>query len=776
MSQSRKSCGGAIPRGLFVALCSATFLFVMEAPAQAQSARTHHVRQEVARGQVQFRRPLPATQSLRLDIVLPLRDQAGLDKFLQDLNDPASPSYRQFLTVSEFTARFGPSEDDYDALARYVTSYGLDVVGGSRDGMDLQIEGPVAAIETAFNVRMSVYQHPTENRTFYAPDREPTISLPVALWHISGLDNYSIPHPMLVRKSDYAEAHGIYPDAVVSHATTGSGPSASFLGSDMRAAYYGGTALTGAGQNLGLLEFAGTNLADVNTYFKNAGQTNSVPITLLSTDGTSTTCVYSRGRSGCDDTEQTLDITQALGMAPGLSSLVVYIGSSDTAVFSAMTTHSPLPTTIGCSWGWTPVDASTLNPFFQRMAAQGQTFFVASGDSSTWTASGNAEAWPADNTYVVTVGGTDLITAGAGGPWSSETAWVNSGGGISPDKISIPSWQQLPGVISSSNKGSTTYRNGPDVSANANFTFYVCANQTACTANQYGGTSFASPMWAGYMALINQQAAVNGNAALGFISPAIYSLGVGSGYSADFHDITSGASGSYSAVAGYDLVTGWGSPNGTGLIAALAGTATSPNFTIFASPTSVTVAQGGNGTSTITTVVMGGFNSSIALTASGLPTSTTATFNLASIAAPGSGSSTLTIGSSAPAGTYTVTVSGTGGGVTHTTTVSLTVTVPAFNIAASPASISVAQGAKGTSMIATTVSGGFNSAIGLSASGLPAGATASFGPASIPAPGSGSSTLTLTVGRSTPVGTYPITVTGTGGGITHTATVTLTVN
>ena len=74
----------------------------------------------------------------------------------------------------------------------------------------------------------------------------------------------------------------------MTHATTGSGPSASFLGSDMRAAYYGGTALTGAGQNLGLFEFVGTDLADLNTYFKNVGQTNNVPITLLSTDGTST--------------------------------------------------------------------------------------------------------------------------------------------------------------------------------------------------------------------------------------------------------------------------------------------------------------------------------------------------------------------------------------------------------------------------------------------------------------------------------------------------------
>ena len=80
---------------------------------------------------------------------------------------------------------------------------------------------------------------------------------------------------------------------VKSNATTGSGPSASFLGSDMRAAYYGGTALTGAGQNLGLLEYYGTDLADLTTYFKNVGQTNNVPITLLSTDGTSTSCVYS---------------------------------------------------------------------------------------------------------------------------------------------------------------------------------------------------------------------------------------------------------------------------------------------------------------------------------------------------------------------------------------------------------------------------------------------------------------------------------------------------
>ena len=440
----------------------------------------------------------------------------------------------------------------------------MAVTGGSRDGMDVQVKGSVAAVEAAFHLTVRTYQHPTENRPFYAPDREPSVDLPFSLWHVSGLDNYSIPHPRFVKKSDYAARTGIEPEAVTGNATTGSGPSSSYLGSDMRAAYYGGTALTGAGQTLGLLEYAGTDLADLNTYFKNVGQTNKVPITLLSTDGTSTSCVYSRG---CDDTEQTLDMTQALGMAPGLASLVVFVGSLDTAILSAMTTHSPLPATIGCSWGWTPADPSTLDPYFQKMAAQGQNFFAASGDSSTWS-SGNA-AWPADDKYVVSVGGTDLTTSRAGGPWKSETAWLDSGGGISPDRIAIPSWQTLAGVVTAGNKASKTYRNGPDVSANANFTFYTCADQTTCLANVYGGTSFAAPMWAGFVALVNQRLASQGKKPIGFINPTVYAKNVTSSYGTGFHDITSGTSGSYSAVAGYDLVTGWGSPK-AGLIGELA--------------------------------------------------------------------------------------------------------------------------------------------------------------------------------------------------------------
>ena len=535
--------------------------------SQAQSVLTHHVRDVVESGAAQPLGRLSSSQIMNLNIVLPLGDAPGLEAFLGEVYDSGSPLFHKFLTPTEFTARFGPSKEQYDAVVQFAVTNGFTVTGGSRDGMDVEVRGPVAAVESAFHIRMMTYQHPTENRTFYAPDSEPTTDLTFPLWHISGLDNYSIPYRLLESKTDYAAAHGIPVNEVVSHATTGSGPSASFLGSDMRAAYYGTGTLTGTGQNLGLLEYYGTDLTDLNTYFKNVGQTNNVPITLLSTDGTSTSCVDTTAGGNCDDTEQTLDMTQAIGMAPGLSSLTMYVGSTDTAIISAMTTHSPLPTTIGCSWGWKPADPSTLNPYFEKMAAQGQNFFAASGDHSTW--SKRNEAWPADDAYVVAVGGTDLVTSSAAGPWQSETAWVDSGGGISPDKIAIPAWQKLPGVINSSNKGSTTYRNGPDVSANANFTFYVCADQTTCTANLYGGTSFAAPMWAGYVALVNQQLAAQGKSTIGFMNPTIYAQNVTSVYDTDFHDIISGKSGSYSAVVGYDLVTGWGSPN-AGLLAALA--------------------------------------------------------------------------------------------------------------------------------------------------------------------------------------------------------------
>jgi kumamolisin len=649
---------------------------VIVSQAQQPSLLTRHVRQETLNGQAPLVGRLHATQSMRLVLVLPHRNEAELEAFLKELYDPSSASYRKFLTVEEFTAKFGPSQEDYDAAIRFAEANGLTVVGTSRNRMNLDVTGPVANIEAAFHVTMGTYQHPTESRTFFAPDREPTPDLEVQLWHIAGLDNYSTPKPNLVRSD--ARAAEAEPNAKAKpNATTGTGPSAAYLGSDMRAAYYvngnASATLTGAGQSVGLFEFLGTDLADLATYYTNVGQTNNVPITLKSVDTQSTSCV----ERACDDTEQTLDMTQVLGMAPGLSSLVMYIGTGglsgqtldDAGILNAMATASPLNAQLSSAWTWKPTDPTTDDVYFEEFAAQGQNFFVADGDDGNWSHA--PFVWPADSVYVTSVGGTDLTTTGADGAWASETGWVDSGGGIAPDYFPIPSWQVA--TAAGCAECSQTFRNGPDVAANANFTYYVCADQEACTANLYGGTSFAVSMWAGYMALVNQQAVLNGNPVLGFINPALYTIGLGVDYDTDFHDTTSGGN-TLGSTVGYDLSTGWGSPNGNALINALAG-ALNPTFYISSSPSLVSVAQGMSGTTTITTTHAGGFNSSVALSATGQPTGVTPSFSPTSFSAPGSGTSTLTltVASTTATGTYPITVEGTGGSLTLTTTVTLTV-------------------------------------------------------------------------------------------------------
>jgi subtilase family serine protease len=610
---------------------------------------------------------------MRLVFTLPLRDRTGLENFLRDAYDPSSPSYRQFLTVEQFTERFAPTKEDYDSLIQYAKSNGFTVVGTSRNRVNLDVTGSVGTIERALHVNMVVYQHPTESRTFFAPDREPSTDTGMQLWAIGGLDTYSTPKPMYTR----LDSNSVSAEGARSNATIGSGPSASFLGSDMRAAYYvdgnASATLTGAGQSLGLFEFLGTDLTDLTTYYTNVHQTNNVPVTLHSVDTQNTLCK----EPSCDDTEQTLDMTQALGMAPGMSSLVMYIGTGglsgqtldDAGILNAMATASPLNAQLSCSWEWKPSDTSTDDPYFLEFAAQGQNFFVAAGDAGKWTSSGFF--WPADSVYVVSVGGTDLDTSSAAGPWASETGWSDTGGGISPDDFPIPSWQVT--AAAGCPKCSQKYRNGPDVSANANFTFYVCADQEACTANLYGGTSFATPMWAGYLALANEQYLANGaTSTLGFINPAIYAIGESSSYTTDFHDITSGGN-TLGTTVGYDLSTGWGSPNGNNLINALAPATAS--FTLAAKPKALALAPGKIGKSDITATPSGGFSSTITLTATGQPTGVTVVFSPKTIAG-GSGSSTMNIkvGTSTKAGTYKITVTGTGGGVTQTTTVTLKVT------------------------------------------------------------------------------------------------------
>lgn len=519
--------------------------------AQPSGLLTRHTRDVVANGAASFQQNLNGSQVLHLSIVLAMRDQAGLDSFLEQVYDPQSPLYRQFLSVQEFANRFAPTQTDYSALVAFAQANGLTVTGTSPNRMVVEVKASVAAIEKALNVNMGVYQHPTENRTFYAPDREPSVNLSVPLWHIAGLDNFSIPHPASLSQG-----------SVVKDNATGSGPGGQFIGSDFRAAYYGKNLLTGAGQSVGLFEYAGYNVADVTNYFAKVNQPLTVAVTGVSTDGSALNC---SGR--CDDTEQVLDIEVAVSMAPGMDSVLVYVSdTSDVSIFNRMASDN-IAKSLSCSWGWSPADPSSDDPIFQEFAAQGQTLFTASGDSGAFRAHSRF-VYPADDAYQTAVGGTDLVTNGAGGSWKSETAWIDSGGGISPNKIVIPSYQLKPGVITAANQGSLIYRNVPDVAAEGNEDNYICYDGTC--AGGWGGTSFAAPRWAGFIALVNQQAVAVGHKTVGFFNPTLYGIGLSGAYDTVMHDITSGTNGTYSTKVGYDLVTGWGSPNGTALINLLA--------------------------------------------------------------------------------------------------------------------------------------------------------------------------------------------------------------
>jgi len=740
---------------LLLAYC---FLTIPAAAETAPQLLHDHVRPAVTNGEAIPVAVMPATQRLKLAITLPLRHQDELGNLLKELYDPASPHYRQFLSVAQFSERFSPTPADYRKVVDFAVANGFTITAEPSNRLLVGIEGSVAQIEQAFHLSMMVYRHPTENRTFYSPDREPELNLSVPVEHIAGLNNFSIPRPMVAR-------------SLATHAVSGaagSGPGGQYLGSDMRAAYYGGTALTGSGQSVGLFEYDGYNLSDVNSTFD--GQSYSVAISNVLVDGAS-------GASDGNDAEQVLDIVQAISMAPGLNSVMVYIapggdGSGDTQIFNQMATDN-ICKQIGVSWVWTPEYPLTDNQIFQEMAAQGQNIFAASGDWKAYPETTPAEYFPAENAFVTAVGGTDLTTSGAGGSWESETAWAYSGGGPSPDDVAIPSWQV--GVANSSNDGSTTLRNVPDVAAESNFDNYLCV-QGSCGGG-WGGTSFATPRWAGFLALVNQQAEANGASSLGFINPALYSIGEGSNYGSDFHDITSGNNNngngvSYNAVAGYDLVTGWGSPNGQNLINALT-TAPTPSFSIAPSPSSLTLVQGGsNESTTITVLDQGGFNGTVALSVSGLPSGVSATFSPSST----TGSSTLQLiaSSTAATGTVTATITGTSGNLTETTSLSVTVnTAPSFTLTASPTSLSLVQGgSSATATIAVIDRGGFKGSVSFSASGLPSGVTASFNPGAT----SGTSTLSLTASSSAALGNATVTVTGTSGSLSASTTLSVAVN
>ena len=530
------------------------------------------------------REKLPANQEISLAIGLPLRDLPALTNLLQEIYDPSSFNYRRYLTPTEFAARFGPTEQDYQAVMVFAMSHGLKAVTRHPNRMVLDVKGSVGAIESAFQITLRQYKHPTEDRIFYAPANEPSVPAGVNILDVSGLSDISPPKPKYHLRDSVAAGGGIQAASGASSSPkVGSAPTGDYMGNDFRAAYVPGTTLDGAGQNVGLVQFDGYALSDIRAYEALAGlpPTRLVNVLLNGFNGAPT------GNGG--EVEVCLDIQMVASMAPGISNIYVYMAGPfgiPNDLLNRMATDNVVKQ-IGCSWGWSGGPQATTEQIFLQMAVQGQSFYNATGDFDAFLP-GQVDSpfytgSPSSSPNVTQVGATTLLTTGPGGSWLDETVWnwgnsvgpvldgIGSAGGTS-SFYAIPSWQAA--VDMSTNGGSTTFRNMPDV-AMVGDNVFVFANGRAYPGT--GGTSVAAPLWAALTALINQQADASAIPPIGFVNPAIYQIGAGPDYAASFNDIITGdntwslSPSNYFAVPGYDLCAGWGTPKGTTLIGTVNG-------------------------------------------------------------------------------------------------------------------------------------------------------------------------------------------------------------
>ncbi len=562
------------PKMLLLVMVASAANILTSPLATAQQMLPGHLPDAVARLGLQPIGRLGGTNHLSLAIGLPLRNRESLAELLQQLYDPASTNYHHYLKPEQFAERFGPTAEDYQAVIAFAKRNGFEVTAIYPNRTLLDVRASVADIENALHVRLWRYQHPTEQRTFFAPDGELAFDLAVPVLHIAGLDDVIKPRPLYHIKAQNPGMIGT-PKGTASSPAAGSAPGGGFMGNDFRAAYVPGVVLTGTGQTVGLVEFdSGFYPGDITNYESQAGLPN-VPVTPVLVDG------YDGSPGGLNENaEVSLDIEMAIAMAPGLDQVLVYEGSQPNDILNCIATNG-VANQISASWGYS-IDAST-EQIYQQFAAQGQSFFNASGDGDAWL--GPIPYGCLEDSNITIVGGTTLATSGPGGSWVSETVWnwgytgatgwnpdgyVGSSGGIST-RVNIPDWQQ--GINMSANHGSTTRRNLPDVALTADNIYVVYYNGAA---GVFGGTSCAAPLWAGFTALVNEQAYAGGRPPAGFLNPAIYAIGQGPSYISDFHDITSGnntwdqSPANFFAVPGYDLCTGWGTPAGAGLITTLA--------------------------------------------------------------------------------------------------------------------------------------------------------------------------------------------------------------
>jgi kumamolisin len=658
---------------------------------------------------------------LHLSFSLKERDAVAETQFIQDLYNPHSANYHQYLNPQQYAAQFGPTAAARQQVVAYLQGQGFTITNNDSTGSLIDFEGSVSSVEKAFQLTMNDYKDAT-GRIFYENDKTP--AYPQALAQLTngviGLSTANQPHPRL--KS--------VPNAV-SRTTPGGGYSPVEVRNAYNVTPLINAGYDGTGQKIALYELDGYDPNNIYVYTNTLGL-NPPPLVDIPIAGAST---FSQdGNNGQVEVE--LDIEAAFAVAPKAQVLVYIsdgIGSNYVDLYQKIATDN-LANQISTSWGNYDENTPSLllaeEQIFRQFAIQGQSFYSASGDiDSDYYNTGKQDGDPEDNPYATVVGGTSLYLNGAEvtSTYKSETTWNNSPsgstGGISTyfKKTETP-WQVGTGTDLHNTFNPQSGRQEPDVAALADpYTgFGIYSNASGVGWSVEGGTSLASPLWAGFNAVMNQYILAHSGTRIGFPAPALYHIFNNlSRYAADFHDITvggndincpnpTGTGGTppdcglaithtvyYSSTVGYDLVTGIGTPNINNLVSDLV-TATSQ---LIVSPASVTLGLGSSGGGFVTSqvITLTALNASINYTSTAAPSWLSVSAPSGTIAANSSVVITLTVLLPAPSSITTITFGDTADPTNDYAVLSVT-----FNAATTPTPTTTTPPVTGTTPTPTT--------------------------------------------------------------------------
>jgi pseudomonalisin len=727
--------------------------------------------------------------------------KADLDTFLADLQNPKSPNFHHFLTPQEFGLRFGPTDQDVADAANWLKSHGFRIEEIGNGKLWINFSGNVQQVENAFQTNIRQYE--VNGEIHYANATDPSIPRAFSglVEGVVSLHDFPLKHDANLRQ--------LPPNANLNNGTNALAPGDFATIYNLTPLYNAG--IDGTGQTIAIVGRTDIVLGDVQFFRSNFLLPAKDPVFIHNLNAPG-------DLHGTEELEADLDVEWSGAVAKNATIDFVISKSTHTtdgvslsAQYIVNNNVAPvMSTSFGLCEASLGASGNTFwNNLWTQAAAQGITSLVSSGDSGAagcdldTAATGTVQAVSGISSTPnnIAVGGTEF-NDGAGGFWAAannpdsssalgpipEIVWNESGsvaggknlfatgGGVST-LYAKPAYQAGPGVPADN------FRDVPDVALNsaAHTPYLIIQGHTNNVLGLVGasGTSAAAPSFAGIMALVVQKTgASQGNA-----NNVLYSMAATqfAGGTAVFNDITTGDNSvpnvaGFSATAGYDPVTGWGSVNAANLVNTWNNNA--PDFALAASPTSQSVVQGNSVTYSAAITALNNYTGTISFSVAGLPAGATLT---PPATVTNSGSSAITIltnnGATTPVGSYPLTITATDGVLVHTAAVTLIVTsnAPDFTFTASPASQSVVQGSSVAYSAVITAVNNYTGTISFSVAGLPAGATLTPPPPAVTNFGSSAITILTNNGATTPVGIYPLTITATDGVLVHTAAVTLSV-